>query len=154
MFLRYSIMLYICGESLSLPIVIAVDFSRALSLLIVIALSLQVSVIASLRYCFEQHMQVSSFLRKYRRYFDDNAAQVLYRFLSHTAENKETTPFKSYILYCKLFKRALLFLRYRITLYPNVEMLSLHIVIALYHYRFGHMCNRYRFVPLSLQENW
>ncbi len=30
-------------------------------------------------------------------------------------------------------------------LYPNVEMLLLHIVIALYRYRFGHLCTRYRY---------
>ncbi len=41
--------------------------------------------------------------------------------------------------YWKIFKRALLFLRYRITLCPNVETLSLYIVITLYCYRFGHM---------------
>jgi hypothetical protein len=48
----------------------------------------------------------------------------------------------------------LLFLRYRITLCPNVETLSLHIVVALYRYRFGHIWTRYRFVPLLLQESW
>jgi hypothetical protein len=37
---------------------------------------------------------------------------------------------------------------------PNVETLLIHIVITLYRYRFGHMCTHYRFVPLSLQENW
>jgi hypothetical protein len=51
---------------------------------------------------------------------------------------------------------ALLFLRYRITLCPNVETLpvSLNIVIALYRYRFDHMSTRYCFVPLLLRENW
>jgi hypothetical protein len=62
--------------------------------------------------------------------------------------------FKSYILYCKIFKRTLLFLHYCIALCPNVETLSLHKVIALYSYRFGNMCTSYRFVPLSLQENF
>jgi hypothetical protein len=33
---------------------------------------------------------------------------------------------------------------------PNVETLSLHIVIALYHYHFGHMGTHYRVVPLSI----
>jgi hypothetical protein len=33
-------------------------------------------------------------------------------------------------------------------------MLSLHIVIALYHYRFGYMCTHYPFVLLSLQETF
>jgi hypothetical protein len=41
-----------------------------------------------------------------------------------------------------------------IMVFPNVETLSLHIVFVLYHYRFGHMCTCYCFVPLSLQENW
>jgi hypothetical protein len=45
-------------------IVNALDFSQALSLLKVIALSLQVSVIASLRYSFEQHVQALSLLGK------------------------------------------------------------------------------------------
>jgi hypothetical protein len=49
---------------------------------------------------------------------------------------------------------ALLFFNYRIMLCPNGETLSLHIVIALYHYRFGHICTHYHFVSLSLQENW
>jgi hypothetical protein len=59
----------------------------------------------------------------------------------------------SYIFYYKIFKSALLFLRYRIMLCPNVEMLSLHIVIALYRYRFSHMCTHYCFVLLYLKEN-
>jgi hypothetical protein len=58
----------------------------------------------------------------------------------HTAEKKEITPFRSYIFYCKIFKRALLFLRYCITLCPNEETLSLHIVIVMYRYGFDHMC--------------
>jgi hypothetical protein len=62
MFLRYYITLFICGEKLSLLIVIALDFLRALLLLIFIALSLQVSVIASLHYRFERHMQALSLL--------------------------------------------------------------------------------------------
>jgi hypothetical protein len=45
-------------------IVIALDFLRALSLLIVITLSLQVSIIASPRYRFEQHMQALLLLGK------------------------------------------------------------------------------------------
>jgi hypothetical protein len=45
-------------------IVIALDFSLALSLLKVIALSLQVSVVASIRYRFEQHTQALALLGK------------------------------------------------------------------------------------------
>ncbi len=35
---------------------------------------------------------------------------------------------------------ALFFFNYRIMLCPNGETLLLHIVIALYHYCFGHIC--------------
>jgi hypothetical protein len=45
-------------------IVIALDFSRALLFLIVPALSLQVSVVASLRYRFEQLTQALSLVGK------------------------------------------------------------------------------------------
>jgi hypothetical protein len=45
-------------------IVFALDFSLALLLLKVITVSLQVSVIASLRYRFEQHTQALSLLWK------------------------------------------------------------------------------------------
>jgi hypothetical protein len=41
-----------------------------------------------LRYRFEEHSQALSLLGK-RRYFCDNAAQILNRFLSHTEEKKE-----------------------------------------------------------------
>jgi hypothetical protein len=57
-------MLYICGELLSLPIVNASDFLQVLSLMIVIALSLQVSVIASLCYRFEQRTQAIALVGK------------------------------------------------------------------------------------------
>jgi hypothetical protein len=40
------------------------------------------------RYRFEEHSQALSLLGK-RRYFCDNAAQILNRFLSHTEEKKE-----------------------------------------------------------------
>ena len=49
---------------------------------------------------------------------------------------------------------ALLILRYRIMHCPNVETLSLQLVIAWYRYRFEHKCTRYLFVPLSLRVNW
>jgi hypothetical protein len=67
-----------------------------------------------------------------------------YRLLSFCA------TYASVFFYCKRFKKALLFLRHRIMLCPNVETLSLNIVIALYRYHFGHMCTHYCFVPLSL----
>ncbi len=73
--------------------------------------------------------------------------------LPNCREKKDNSVQKLFF-YCKIFKRTLLFLHYHITLYPKVETLSLHIVIALYRYRFGHMCTRYCLVPLSPQLNW
>jgi hypothetical protein len=99
-------------------------------------------------------MQALTLLGKYQSSFGDSAAQVFNDSSPILLRKKEITPFKIYIFYCKIFKRALLFLRYHITICPNMETLLLPIVIALYYYCFVHMCNCYRFVPLSLQENW
>jgi hypothetical protein len=73
--------------------------------------------------------------------------------LPNCREKRENSVQKLFFFYCKIFTRASLFLRYGVTLCPKEETLSLYIVIALYHHRFGHMCTLYRIVPLSLQEN-
>jgi len=120
-------------------IVIALDFSWALSLPKVIALRLQVSAIALSNKCKRYHFKGSN---------DIILTIMLPCYLSiplpYCREKRDNSVQKLYFLLQK-FKRALLFLCYHITLCPNVETLLPHIVNIMY---------RYHFVSLSLQENW
>ncbi len=112
--LRFCITLYICREQLSLPIVITLDFSRALSLLIAIALSLQASVIAYFiialrntckRYCFQGSNGVILAI---------TLPSSLLIPLPYCREKRDNS-IKSYNFYCEIFKRALLFLCFALT---------------------------------------
>ncbi len=127
-----------------------------------------VGVIASNSYCSERLQSalpvslylviaLSNICKRYRFKGSNNIIFTikLHCYLSiplpYCREKRDNSVQKLYF-FCKIFK-SLLFLHYRITLCPNEETLLLQIVIVTYLYRFGHVCTRYRFVSLSLQEN-
>jgi hypothetical protein len=93
-------------------IVIASDINSFGLFAGIIALSLQVSIIASLRYCSEQHTQALSFLKK---------RIILAITLPSSVLIPLPTLFTGYVFYCKIFKTASIFLRYYMSLCPNVE---------------------------------
>jgi hypothetical protein len=64
--------------------------------------------------------------------------------LPYCQEKRDNSIKKLYFLLQNIQKSLVIFV-FHVTLCPNQETFTLHIIIALYCYRFGHMFTRYRY---------